>query len=395
MKSLGYIFESRELVAADYGAPTTRKRWYAIFRRDGKNIVWPDPTHSKDGQGGLLPWEPIWKYLDFNDLGRSIFGRKKPLAEKTMNRIARGLEKFVFNNPEPFIVQVNHGGDNFRGQSIHEPLPTVTSKHGYGIVSPIMMPFIDKSYGGNYVGAGSSGDEPIHTVTTVDHNRLVTPIMIQYHSETSKNGVRGQQVTDPVQTIDTSNRYGLVSSFLTKFYKTGCGQKLADPIHTITTSPGHFGIVSVFAVDYQDLKKAGIDDETAQKCTWVSQFIMEYYGCGTGQGITDPLHTIVTKERFALITILGNKYALLDICLRMLTPEELKLGQGFPKDYIIDRDYNWKPYPIAKQVARIGNSVVPIMAKILVDANCPYLKVGERIPNLRIEEEQTGQIRFA
>ena len=287
----------------------------AIFRRDGKNIVWPDPTHSKDGQGGLLPWEPIWKYLDFNDLGRSIFGRKKPLAEKTMNRIARGLEKFVFNNPEPFIVQVNHGGDNFRGQSIHEPLPTVTSKHGYGIVSPIMMPFIDKSYGGNYVGAGSSVDEPIHTVTTVDHNRLVTPIMIQYHSETSKNGVRGQQVTDPVQTIDTSNRYGLVSSFLTKFYKTGCGQNLADPIHTITTSPGHFGIVSVFAVDYQDLKKAGIDDETAQKCTWVSQFIMEYYGCGTGQGITDPLHTIVTKERFALITILGNKYAyLISVC---------------------------------------------------------------------------------
>ena len=254
--ALKYIFESRDLVAADYGAPTTRKRWYAIFRRDGKNIVWPDPTHSKDGQGGLLPWEPIWKYLDFNDLGRSIFGRKKTLAEKTMNRIARGLEKFVFNNPEPFIVQVNHGGDNFRGQSIHEPLPTVTSKHGYGIVSPIMMPFIDKSYGGNYVGAGSSIDEPIHTVTTVDHNRLVTPIMIQYHSETSKNGVRGQQVTDPVQTIDTSNRYGLVSSFLTKFYKTGCGQKLADPIHTITTSPGHFGIVSVFAVDYQDLKKS-------------------------------------------------------------------------------------------------------------------------------------------
>lgn len=395
MKSLGYIFESRELVAADYGAPTTRKRWYAIFRRDGKSIVWPEPTHSKDGHGGLLPWEPIWKYLDFSDLGRSIFGRKKSLAEKTMNRIARGLEKFVFNNPEPFIVQVNHGGDNFRGQSIHEPLPTVTSKHDYGIVSPVMMPFIDKSYGGNYVGAGSSVDEPIHTVTTVDHNRLVTPIMIQYHSETSKNGVRGQQVTDPVQTIDTSNRYGLVSAFLTKFYKTGCGQSLAEPIHTITTSPGHFGIVSVFAVDYQDLKKAGIDDETAQECTWVSQFIMEYYGCGTGQRITDPLHMIVTKERFALITILGNKYALLDICLRMLTPEELKLGQGFPKDYIIDRDYKWKPYPITKQVARIGNSVVPIMAKILVDANCPYLKVGERIPNLRIEEEQTGQIRFA
>lgn len=93
MKSLGYISESRELVAADYGAPTTRKRWYAIFRRDGLDIVWPKPTHSKDGRDGLKPWEPIWKYLDFSDLGKSIFGRKKPLAEKTMNRIARGLDR--------------------------------------------------------------------------------------------------------------------------------------------------------------------------------------------------------------------------------------------------------------------------------------------------------------
>ena len=395
MKSLGYIFESRELVAADYGAPTTRKRWYAIFRRDGRDIVWPEPTHSKTGDDGRLPWEPIWKYLDFSDLGKSIFGRKKPLAEKTMNRIARGLEKFVFNNPEPFIVQVNHGGDNFRGQSIHEPLPTVTSKHGYGIVSPVMTPIIDKSYGGNYVGAGSSVTEPIHTVTTVDHNRLVTPIMIQYHSETSKKGVRGQQVTDPVQTIDTSNRYGLVSAFLTKFYKSGCGQQLTEPIHTITTSPGHFGMVSVIAVDWQNLKEAGIDDETAQKCTWVSHFIMEYYGCGTGQSIEEPLHTIVTKERFALITILGSKYALLDIYLRMLTPEELKLGQGFPKDYIIDRDYRWRKYPVSKQVARIGNSVVPIMAEKLVMANCPYLKVGERLPAMSVVSEESGQMKFA
>ncbi len=431
MKNLGYIFDCRELVAADYGAPTTRKRWYAIFRRDGRDITWPKQTHSKTGGNGLLPWKPIWKYLDLSDLGKSIFGRKKPLAENTMRRIARGLEKFVFTNPEPFIVQVNHGGDNFRGQDIHTPLPTITQKHGYGAVSPVMAPFIDKSYGGNYAGAGSSVADPIHTVTTVDHNRIITPvfvpymlrnntgapgsdvkdpvltittgghhgivspILIQYHSETSKSGVRGQQVKDPVQTIDTSNRYGLVSAFLTKFYKSGCGQKITDPIHTITTSPGHFGMISVLAVDWQDLKKAGIDDETAQKCTWVSQFVMEYYGCGTGQAITEPLHTIVTKERFALITVLGNRYALLDIFLRMLKPEELKLGQGFPKDYIIDHDYNWRPYPVAKQVARIGNSVVPVMAKKLVEANCPYLKVGERVPNITTMEEETGQIRFA
>lgn len=376
MISLGYAFESRELIAADYGAPTTRKRWYAIFRRDGRDIVWPEPTHSRDGCNGLLPWEPIWKYLDFSNLGKSIFGRKKPLAENTMNRIARGLDKFVFNDPDPFILQVDQENSSSNGQ-------------------PIQTPFIEKSYGGNYAGAGSSVKTPLHTITTVDHNHLVTPIMIQYHSETTKKGVRGQKVAGPIQTIDTSNRYALVSAFLTKFYKSGTGQSLKEPIHTITTSPGHFGLVSVIAIDWKRLQQAGIDEETARKCTWVSNFIMEYYGNSFGQSVRIPLHTIVTKDRFALITILGNQYAIMDIYLRMLTPEELKLGQGFPDDYIIDRDYRWRKYPVSKQVARIGNSVVPVMAKALVEANCSYLKEGERMPCLQVAAETNGQLRFA
>lgn len=355
MQSLGYISDSRELVAADYGAPTTRKRWYAVFRRDGRDIAWPEPTHSRRGVNGLLPWEPIYKYLDLADLGKSIFGRKKPLAEKTMNRIARGLEKFVFNCPEPFIVQVNHGGDNFRGQSIKDPLPTITQKHGFGVV---------------------------------------TPLLIQYHSETTQNGVRGQQVTEPVQTIDTSNRYGLVMSYITKFYKSGTGQGMTEPIHTVTTSPGHFGTVSVLTMDWNDLQAAGIDEETAQKCTWVSQFIMTYYGCGTGQDLRMSINTIMAKDRFALVTVLGNEYVILDIFLRMLTAEELKLGQGFPKDYIIDRDYLWHVYPAAERVKRIGNSVVPIMAQKLVEANCSYLKAGERIRNMMIDDSNP-QLRFA
>ncbi len=354
MESLGYRSDSRELVAADYGAPTTRKRWYAVFRRDGRDIVWPRQTHSKGGDGGLEPWEPIYKYLDLGDMGRSIFGRKKPLAEKTMDRIARGLGKFVFNCPEPFIVQVNHGGDRFRGQSVHSPIPTITSKNGLGIAMPLM---------------------------------------IQYHSETTKSGTRGQRVTSPIQTIDTSNRYGLVMPYMTKFYKSGTGQGLTEPIHTITTSPGHFGTVSVLAVDWDRLQGAGIDGGTAQRCTWVSQFIMEYYGTGIGQSLSGPLHTIVTKDRFALVTVLGGEYVILDISLRMLSPEELKLGQGFPEDYIIDRDIHWKPYPKKEQVARIGNSVVPIMAKELVGANCPYLKVGERAKDLRFDDSEE-QLRF-
>ena len=392
IKSMGYVFDCRELVAADYGAPTTRKRWYAIFRCDGQPIVWPEQTHSKDGAvPGTAPWEPIWKYLNLLDFGKSIFGRKKPLAEKTMRRIAAGLDKFVFKNPEPFIVTVNHGGEKFRGQSAHDPLSTITSKHGYGIVTPVLAPYMMRN---NHGAPGGNAQSPILTITTGGHHGLITPILIQYHSETTKDP-RGQYVTEPIKTIDTSNRYAMVSAFLTKFYKTGTGQSVMEPLHTITTSPGHFGQVSILAVDWKQLKQSGIDEETAQKCTWVSQFIMQYYGCGTGQSLDEPLHTVVTKDRFALITILGSEYCIVDIFLRMLSPEELKLAQGFPKDYIIDRDYRWKPYPKSAQVARIGNSVVPIVARAIVEANCSEIKVGERQPRLSVTVENNGQIAFA
>lgn len=360
MQKLGYKFECRELVAADYGAPTTRKRWYAIFRKDKRKIVWPEPTHNKGGTNGLKKWVPAYTVLNFSDLGKSIFGRKKPLADNTMKRIAGGLQKFVFDNPKPFVIQVNHGSDNF-------------------------VPIIDKAYGGNYKGCGSPIDNPLPTITTIDHNRLITPYIIQYHSETQSGESRGQTVKEPLKTIDTSNRYAEVAAFLTKFYKTGIGQSICEPIHTITTSPGHFGQVSILTIRLEELMKAGIPEEVAQKCTWVSEFIMEYYGSGIGQKVDSPLHTIVTKDRFALITVLGNEYAILDIFLRMLTAEELKLAQGFPKDYIIDRDYKWNVYPTSERVKRIGNSVVPIMAQVLVNANCGYLKVGERAPSVIID----------
>lgn len=327
MQSLGYEFDSRELVAADFGAPTTRRRWYAIFRRDGKPIIWPHKAYSQSRERNKKLWIPVSSVLDFTNLGKSIFNRKKPLAENTMRRIARGLDRFLFNNPEPYI---------------------------------------------------SSDNKTI-------------PFLIQYHTETTKNGMRGQAITEPIQTIDTRNRYGFVSTFITKFYKTGIGQQ-------VTTSPGHFGQVSIVAMSLKQLNKQGINEIAAQKATWVSHYIMEYYGASIGQKISEPLHTIVTKDRFALISILGDQYAILDICLRMLTPEELKLAQGFPKDYVIHKDYFGKKYPIAKQVARIGNSVVPIMAKELVASNCAYLRVGDRQPMCRSDQlypENDGQLKFA
>lgn len=339
MKSLGYMFDSRELVAADYGAPTTRKRWYAVFRRDGREIVWPVPTHFKDHDPR---WLQCGDYIDWSDLGTSIFDRKKPLAEATQKRIANGIRKYIVENPHPYIV-----------------------KNGDAIIAS----YIDKAYGGNYKGCGSDLKNPCSTITTVDHNRLVTAFLIQYHGEQKQGESRGQILTEPIKTIDTSNRYGLVTSFITKYYKTGVGQECSEPLHTITTSPGHFGLVSAWLV--------------------------KYYGTGCGQELSEPLATITTKDRFGLVIVAGTKYAISDIFLRMLKPEELKVMQGFPKDYIIDRDYHWKKYPASEQVKRIGNSVVPIMAKALVEANCPYLKVGNRAPNPIIYTQSNGQMAFA
>lgn len=385
LKELGYEVQTKELVAADYGAPTMRKRFFLIARCDGVPIMWPEPTHgpadSEAVKAGLLKaYVGAYTQFDFSLPCPSIFDTSeeikekygiravRPLAQKTMERIARGLKKFVLENPEPFIIQCNHGGER-RPNDIREPMPTITGKHGYGIVNPVMTPIIDKAYGGNYAGSGSKVDDPIDTITTVDHNRLVVPTLIQYHSETTKDEVRGQTITDPIMTVDGSNRYGLVASFLSKFYKSGTGQDIREPLHTVTTSPGHFGEVRAF--------------------------LIKYYGDCTGQDIKKPLDTVTTKDRFGLVTIAGVDYQIVDIGLRMLEPRELYGCQGFPKDYIIDHDYTGKIYPRAEQVKRCGNAVCPPIPAAMVRANLPELCVAERMPNMRIQAEQTGQLRFA
>ena len=289
----------------------------------------------------FLPWRAG------NRRHRKLYLREEETARRShkKKRIANGIRKYIIENPAPYIVK---DGDK------------------------ILVAYLDKAYGGNYKGCGSDLKKPCSTITTVDHNRLVTAFLIQYHGEQKVGDSRGQVLTEPLKTIDTSNRYGLVTAFITKFYKTGIGQGCDEPLHTITTSPGHFGLVSAF--------------------------LIKYYGTGCGQRLDEPLGTITTKDRFGLVNVLisieGEQYIIADIFLRMLKPEELKVMQGFPKDYIIDRDYRWKKYPTGEQVKRIGNSVVPIMAEALVKENCGYLKVGERCPNPFLFTQPSGQISF-
>lgn len=414
LRELGYEVEFRELIAADYGAPTMRKRFFMVARCDGKPIVWPEPTHgpadSEEVKAGLLkPYVGAYTQLDFSLPCPSIFDtaeeikRKygiravRPLAPKTMERIARGLKKFVLNNPEPFIIQCNHGGER-RPNDIREPMPTITGKHGYGIVEPYMVQCkynneaqdVQKPIGtlttvGSHllvepymVQIGQTGftkdrskdvREPLTTIVSKNEHCLISPTLIQYHSETAQGEVRGQAIKDPIMTVDGSNRYGLVTSFLSKFYKSGIGQDEREPLHTITTSAGHFGEVRAF--------------------------LIKYYGDATGQDIEKPLDTVTTKDRFGLVTIEGVDYQIVDIGLRMLEPKELYGCQGFPDDYIIDHDYTGKTYPRSEQVQRCGNAVCPPIPAALVKANLPELCVAERTPNMMIKAEQTGQLRFA
>lgn len=418
LNDLGYTVEFKELIAADYGAPTMRKRFFMIARCDGKPIVWPEPTHGpadseKVKKGLLKPYVGAYTQLDFSLPCPSIFDTSeeikekygiravRPLAQKTMDRIARGLKKFVLDNPEPFIIQCNHGGER-RPNDIREPMPTITGKHGYGIVETYMVQIGQTGFTKDrskdvreplttivsknehclieqtlapYMGTnttnhpGGNCKDPIHTITTGNQQCLISPTLIKYHSETAQGEVRGQTIKDPIMTVDGSNRYGLVTSFLSKFYKSGTGQDMREPLHTITTSPGHFGEVRAF--------------------------LIKYYGQGTGQDIKDPLDTVTAQDRFGLVTIEGVDYQIVDIGLRMLEPKELYGCQGFPDDYIIDHDYTGKTYPRSEQVKRCGNAVCPPIPAALVKANLPELCVAKRTGNMRIAQEQTGQLRFA
>jgi DNA (cytosine-5)-methyltransferase 1 len=369
----GYQVDWRELRACDYGAPTIRKRLFLIARCDGQPIVWPKPTHGDPESdevksGKLMPWRTAAEIIDWSLPCPSIFERKRPLAENTLRRIARGIQRFVLDNPRPFIVRIGQtgfGGDRLQYE-IEQPLTTITTKAEHLLVQP----FIAKHYGGRYTGPGADCKEPLPTVTTVDHNALVTAFLSKYYGETSPTEVRGHTTEEPLHTISTANRFALVTSHLVKMRGTNIGQPVTAPLQTVTAGGNHFGEVRAF--------------------------LLKYYGAGIGQDVQEPLHTVPTKDRFGLVTIHGQDYQIVDIGMRMLEPHELFAAQGFPSNYIIDRDADGKTYPKSAQVARCGNAVPPPFAEHLVRANLPELCTGSG-NTLTFEryKEAVGQLEFS
>lgn len=382
LERLGYHVEYRLLRACDYGAPTIRKRFFLIARCDGQKIVWPEPTHAAPDSievrmGSKKPWVPVSEVLDFSLPCPSIFASSeeimeqygiravRPLSENTMKRIARGLMKFVVNNPKPFIVSIGQTG--FAGDKRQY------SKAEHCICAPVLMR-------NNENAVGSDAQEPIGTITTGGHHMLIAPSMIQYHGE-QHEGMRGQTADRPIMTVDSSNRYGLVSTFISKFYGgDNVASSIENPLPTVTAID-HNAVCAAYVTQFNNncdgqAVDAPLNTMTAKSNHFgeVCVFLTKYYGNGENAAPCDrPAPTITAKDRMALVTVRGEDYQIVDIGLRMLTPRELFDAQGFPPDYIIDVDADGRPYPKSEQVARCGNAVCPPIPAALVRANLPEL----------------------
>jgi len=328
LRKAGYAVEWKELRACDYGAPTIRKRLFLIARRDGRPIVWPAPTHGP----GLLPYRTAAECIDWSIPCPSIFERKKPLAEATMRRIARGVKRYVLDNARPFIVPVTHHGAD-RCNSIDEPIRTVTGAHRgeLALVAPSLM--VNTS--------GHSGSDmlsPIPTITTGGHHALVAAFLAQHNG-----GATGHEATEPLSTItQAGTQQQLVTSHLLKLRNNCDGQACDEALHTVCLG-GHFGEVRAF--------------------------LMAYYGTDQAPQLDNPLPTCTSHDRFGLVTIQGVDYQIVDIGMRMLSPRELFRAQGFPDSYVIDPQHNGKSLSKTAQTRCCGNSVCPPVAEAIVRAN--------------------------
>lgn len=396
LNDLGYKTEYRKLKACDYGAPTIRERFFLVARCDGQPIVFPEPTHGTEK--GLKPYRTAAECIDWSIPCKSIFGRKHPLKPNTMRRIAKGLDKFTIKSDRPFVIPIGYGerqGQEPRVHSVDTPLSTVVSSCKQYAVSP----HISKFYGGI---TGTDISNPMPTVTAVDHNALTAANLIQYHSETSHSEVRGQALDMPVMTVDASPRYALTAAHIVKYYSGDNYSSANAPLHTITTKERNALVESHLCIlrrnedcRSESLPLPTITSSGAHFAEIRTEIVKYSDGANLGNWteIRDLLNTYcgytMAEDEILLLEINGEKYFIYDIGMRMLEPKELYAAQGFPPDYIIDKDYEGKEYSRKEQVARCGNAVPPPFAEALVRANLPEW-CGDKINTMHDLSERTA-----
>lgn len=372
LEKLDYVVEWRTLIASHFGAPTSRKRLFLIARRDGHPIAWPKPTHGP----GLLPFNTAAQCIDWSLPVPSIFDRKKPLAEKTLKRIAAGIRRFVLESADPFIIPVNHGGGESRSESLGAPLSTVTAaRRGHALVAPHIVEM-------NHSNNPRSVEAPLNTVTTQGNRfNLVAPTLIQTsYGERQGQAPRVLDLHAPLGTVVAQGqKHSLVAAFLAKHYGGVVGQPVDKTIGTITAVDHHSLVTSQIAVlrNNCDAKDARDPMPTitagGNHIGEVRAFLTNYYGndADVGRGLKEPMRTVVTKDRFGLVTVKGVDYQIVDIGMRMLEPHELLAAQ-FGR---FARGYDMSPAKTKKdQVRLIGNSVCPELEEAIIAANFP----GER-----------------
>lgn len=376
LRDLGYKVEWRVIRNADLGAHSTRTRLYMVARCDGLPIVWPEKTHARKPVGDLKPWRPAADCIDWSIPGTSIFGRKKPLAEATMRRIAHGMKKFVLDSDSPYIVagaartmiQMGYGerdGQAPRALDLGMPLGVVTAGgqkfataaaclvqmgHGQGSGATAR-----RSYGANDIKG------PVGAITASGGGQgLATAFMVQANG--GFNATPAHSLHGPVSTVTTTgSQQQLAVAHLTTLRRNSVGRDLTEPVPVVTAGGEHHALV-----EYQ----LGQDDEAgALQC---AAFLMRYHASG-GQwaDLRDPMTTITTHDRLALVTVWlkGEPWVIVDITLRMLVPRELYNAQDFPKGYVIDRTDTGKVLTKTAQVRMAGNSVSPLPMQLIVAAN--------------------------
>ena len=410
LSDLGYVIEHRELVSADYGAPTTRKRFVLVARCDGRPIVWPERTHApRDSEevrsGKCLPWRSAAEIIDWSIPGYSIFDSKqeilerygvkavRPLAENTMRRVIRGVDKFTIQSGKPFIVPTGYGERNGQAPRVHDienPVSTVVSTVKQNLCQPILAP-ITVTNTSNSVG--SPAGNPVHTVTTAGNQILAAANLIQYHTEQTEN-VRASGLNVPINTVDASNRYGLTCANLVEYYGNGVPLDLSEPMHTVTAHDRE----ALTAAHIVELKGNDIGQDLTAPLRTITASAGEFAechavlvkaSCRENLGHWPEIRELLNRhcgyhladDEVILLMIRGIAYYIADITLRMLTPRELYNAMGFPPDYVIDRDYLGNAYGKTKQVARCGNAVCPPMAEAMVRANLPDW-CGEKITTM-------------
>lgn len=401
LKDCGYHVEYRELVAADYGAPTTRKRFVLVARYDNKPIVWPKRTHAPADhwmvrKGLCKPWASAASVIDWNLPMYSIFDSKeeikrkygvnavRPLADNTQRRVIRGVDKHTIRSGKPFLVECNHSGgghisdmaepiktitqkctmgvtvanivqyhteqtEDARTAGLRAPIPTVDASNRYGLISAHLSP---------YYGNGNPADvrSPMPTVTAHDREGLISAVLHPMHAG-GYHG-RGNLPDIPLNTVTSNGGLALAAHHLAVFKGQDVGQDMDKPLRTVTAQGGEFAVVGT---------------------------VIRKYAPGTDLGHWPEIRALLNKycgyrladDEVLLLVIGSSLWYISDITMRMLAPKELYAAMGFPPDYIIDRDYTGKAYPKTQQVARCGNAVCPPMARAVVAANMPeYCVIG-------------------